>query len=209
MGTDSPDVSTEARQHCHQHGCTRTPVAGCHYVDEDGRLCVTAWCAEHRAPGIVPYCRRHARIVAARESGKMRGPLPSLGNRAPSLVAFVTEAVEVPLTLLLNRLASERGESLSSTPIELAQDLPLRWQQSWSLRSSVHESLLLSISVDEPDDPEMRVTINDRELRFIPPWIMRRQDGTELPAREDDAERRRFYAELVERIRSEIERQIV
>ena len=204
------DPPPPARAGCQHRGCTNAPTVGCHYVDSAGRLCVTSWCDEHRArAGVIPYCRRHASIITARESGRLRGPLPHIDNRAPSLVAFVTDAVRIPIDILFTTLAAQRREAVVSTEaVELVSEPQLRWQQSWALQGEQGDTLRLTIAVDEATDPEMLVTINRRQIRFVPPWITRRIEGITLPPGQDATERRTFYDELVQHIRGEIARQL-
>lgn len=204
------DEALPARARCQQRGCPNPPTVGCHYVDAGGRLCVTSWCEQHRAcAGVIPYCRRHAGIVAARESGRLRGPLPRIDDRSASLIAFVVDAVQIPVTKIFDQLAVRRHETaVTSAAVELVSEPELRWQQSWALQSERGDTVRLTLAVDEARDPEMVVTVNRRQLRFVPPWITRRLEGSELSPDGDAAERREFYAELVDHIRGEIEKQL-
>jgi hypothetical protein len=204
------DQPVTARARCQHRGCANPPTVGCHYVDSGGRLCVTSWCEDHRArAGLIPYCRRHASIVRARETGRLRGPLPRIDNRAPALVAFVSDAVEAPIRRLFESLAAQRHETVvSSRAVELVSEPQLRWQQSWALQGEHGDSLRLTIAVDEATDPEMLVTINRRQIRFVPPWITRRRERIELAPPMDADERRAFYNDLVEHITGEIRRQL-
>jgi len=197
--------SAPGKPHCNEHGCDAAGVSGCHYIDGDGHLCVTTWCERHRAyVGVVPYCRRHADIVAAQESGRLVGLLPRLGSRSPSLVLYVCEAIEMSIDRILRRLATRRGGAVISTPVEMVGP-GVRWQRSWTLLGDEGEGAHLEISVEESTDPQMRVTVNDQSITLLVPWIARRLEGTELPPPEDAEERRRFFGELIEHIREQLE----
>jgi len=51
----------------------------------------------------------------------------------------------------------------------------------------------------------MVLAVNDRSIAFVVPWIDRRTDGSVLSADEDAAERRQFFAELLEHIGKDVQ----
>ena len=202
------DLGTPRR--CYEKGCPANGVVSCDFVDRHGRGCLTSWCPPHRfTVGEQTFCRRHASIVRALGTAEHHPPLPELDNRAPSLVDWVSTGIDRQVQALIEDLAAARdGEELAVEPVHLVVGTRgRRWGRSWTLRNAEgHDTLRVSVEVDEHSDPEIAVRIDGNVItRSIAPWIGHRLRGEWVPANIDVEERKTFYADLVTLIAQGIE----
>ncbi|MFN2464556.1 MAG: hypothetical protein ABR573_11730 [Candidatus Dormibacteria bacterium] len=182
----------EGEQPCTERGCDAQNGVPCSYTDRTGAACPTSWCPGHQA--VVsgrPYCRRHAGIARALEALPERDRVgPDLGNRAPSLVVWMANALDADMrALLVRRLPEYPDGIIGSGPLSLQLHGTPRvrtWAYRWAL--SDHRGLHLRIvaSVDEQSDSTLTISVQARPVaRAVPPWITER-----ILAPDDDAARR-------------------
>lgn len=194
---------------CSERGCTATTGEKCGYVDRRGRACGTAWCPDHQSivSGTV-YCRRHAGVVGALQSGE--GSMPDLENRAPSLVNWVSRDVEQVIQDIVAGYREQLGsDRLLTEPVHLTFLGPERlrvWERSWKLVDHTGWSVRVALEVEEERDTEVAVRVGRNVVaRVVPPWIAARQRGELLPADVDRAQRQDFYRSLTATVTAAIE----
>lgn len=193
-----PAGAPYGERRCQQRDCLLPPVVGCHYIDSEGRLCVTSWCDEHRShAGVVPYCRRHAPLVAAAEAGRLTGPLPDVDVRSASLVGHVVQEVAPEIERVLGERARDHGETLDAQPLRREGQMSPRWVQGWTLGRDGRESVRVTIGAPERGAAVVSVQVNSETVRLQPPWI----GHDALPS-----ERRRFFDTLLGFVRERLER---
>ena len=195
---------------CYEKGCTTSEVDSCQFTDRHGRHCLSTWCIAHRVTDDEKtFCRRHASFAQALGTYDNTAALPELENRAPSLVNWVSNGVDAEVrAMLAERGAGHEGVVLAHDPVHLLVGIRgRRWGRSWSLRGpDGHDTLRVSIEVDEHSDPELAVRVDgDVITRSIAPWIGHRLRGEWVPPEIDAAERKGFYADLIAVIREAID----
>jgi len=199
---------------CSERGCESSLGESCGYVDRRGRACGTAWCPDHQSiVGGVVYCRRHAGVVNTLASAAETTAMPDLENRAPSLATWVSRDVEQVIQGIVTRHSATLGtDRLLSDPVHLAFIGPERlrvWERSWKLVAHTGWSLRVALEVDEARDTEVAVRVGRNIVaRMTPPWIAARQRGEALSGDDDAAQRRAFYAELVDVVAREVEAEL-
>lgn len=191
---------------CAEPGCAGEHRVACDYRDRRGIPCPTAWCPAHiETAGRWHLCRRHAGLIQALAPVEFRGvlPAPDLNNRAPSLTAYLGQAIDVRMRALLEELCCPaNGERVGTEPLTpvTPRSGGRRWTQSWKIYDSTGPVIRVAVEVDERHDPECAIRLNSRViLRCVPPWIEERQAGVPAPDPGDEEERRRlFFDTLVE-----------
>ena len=178
---------------CYAQGCTSTDARRCSYTDRNGHACPTAWCPDHsRGVSGLSYCRRHAGVARALEvvSPDERQP-PDLDNRAPSLCAWMAEALDHGArAIVADWGAQHAGSSMSAGPLALVisrQPAARGWEYRWLLSDHTGRLLSVAVRVEEQADSLVQVRVNGGVVAAeVPPWITQRMAETA----EDDRVRR-------------------
>lgn len=184
---------------CSQPGCLNAQGLECVYVDRRGRHCNTAWCPAHiNGVNGRPYCRRHAGVIRALPHTDPAS-MPDVDNRAPSLLEWVAQRVDVDLTEAVQRLATgqERVQT-DSAHLVLISHGPERiraWERTWKLYDHTGIHLWVALDVEEENDLELVIRVNAIIVeRLVPPWIAARRHGLCLSDEADLEQRRAFYS---------------
>jgi hypothetical protein len=186
------------RERCTQPGCARRVSIRCAYADRKQRVCGTTWCIEHGAIfDDTAYCRRHAGTVAALSNGFYQLALPDLENRAPSLVGWVSEALDAPIREALQGAARSLDATLVIDPVRLNSltgGTPQRcWSRAWKLVDHLGVVRQVSIEVEEEAQDVVALRVdNDLIGRSMPPWIESRRTAAAVSSDEDAASRNAF-----------------
>jgi hypothetical protein len=186
------------RERCTQPDCARRVSIRCAYADRKQRVCATTWCIEHGAIfDDTAYCRRHAGTVAALSNGFYQLALPDLENRAPSLVGWVSGALDAPIREALQSAARSRDATLVIDPVRLTSSTgstpPRCWSRAWKLVDHLGVVRQVSIEVEEGSQDIVALRIdNDLIGRSMPPWIERRQTAPAVSSDDDAASRNAF-----------------
>ena len=195
-------VGTEA---CTEQDCAKRSGVRCTYVDRRGRMCTTAWCADHRSlvEGAV-YCRRHASTMTAL-GGRAVVPnaLPDVDFRGASLVQWVGSDLDPGIRELLKAHSSPGDTLIADTVVAGINDRDngRRWERGWRLLANTGIKLKVTVHVREEDDATVHIQINGIPvLQGIPPWISRRRKGLDVSDEVDAAERGLFYSFLNEKM---------
>jgi hypothetical protein len=196
------------RERCTQPGCARRVSIRCAYADRKQRVCGTTWCIEHGAIfDDTAYCRRHAGTVAALSNGFYQLALPDLENRAPSLVGWVSEALDAPIREALQSAARSRDATLVIDPVRLTSSTggtPQRcWSRAWKLVD--HHGVVRQVSIEVEEESQDVVALrvdNDLIGRSMPPWIERRRTAESVSSDEDAASRNAFNLAFARSVRA-------
>jgi hypothetical protein len=190
---------------CTEHGCTELTGVECDYADRRDRRCDTAWCPEHRV--IVNdriFCRRHAGVISALPppESALVASLPDLGNRAPSLVAWMARIIDSEVwRLLLGEFESDSGGHLIADPVMLVftgVERERAWERTWKLVTHQGITNRVSLLVDEADDSTIAVKVGSVVVdRLRPPWITHRQLHETVSEEVDLDEREAFNARVL------------
>ncbi|MGH7687067.1 MAG: hypothetical protein ACREN2_09665 [Candidatus Dormibacteria bacterium] len=197
---------------CTEAGCTATTGIACAYIDRRRHHCETAWCPAHRLViGEAVYCRRHAGVVSAISNDEPvpTTALPDLDNRAPSLVAWMTRALDGDVwAALLGELGSETGGQLVADPVTLVFygiERRRAWERCWKLVTHTGVARRVSILVEENDDATVMVKVGSKVVdSAVPPWIEHRRNHESVNDDNDALERSAFNERLMARIRAEL-----
>ena len=196
---------------CSEKGCANANGVQCAYVDRRTRRCETAWCPQHYfMVDRQPYCRRHARIIAAIPKTEIMGDmgLPEVMNRAPSLANWMADALEPAFLQLLWSLCRQgTTQSVESEPVHAVRtaDGARHWYRSWKLFDHTGTIAKITIDVDEDQDDLVLVRVGSRIVATArPPWIDRRRRGEVLDPEDDQRERQAFYAWLFEQAKAHV-----
>jgi hypothetical protein len=170
----------------------------CHYVDCDGRRCLSAWCEEHRL--IVDdqvFCRRHAGIISSIVEGKLVAPLlPGLDNRCPSLLVWMSEQIGAEVESTLSALGS-----VESTPTRQRDGAPGLWEKVWVVSNGDDTVIRASLEIQEPE-PELIARVDGVQIvAGVPPWVKHRGRMEWVAPAVDAAERKEFNAILIDAFR--------
>jgi hypothetical protein len=135
-------VESEHASDCHRARCGAVAATRCAYSDRRGRPCPTAWCPQHlielEGRG---YCSRHAStLIALGPEMLVRGHLPELDNRVPSLVYWVGRDLDSDVPAILATLADrDAGERTVTDPVTLiaggGRTSERRWERNWKIVS--------------------------------------------------------------------------
>jgi len=192
-------------QLCSEPRCDGPDRVTCDYRDRRGTPCPTAWCPQHIVTvNAWHLCRRHARLVQVLAPVEFRGelPPPDLDNRAPSLTAYLGDALDAPMRQVLGGLCrTALGEHVAAEALNLvtSQSGERRWSQGWKLFDNTGPLLRIGVEVDEKRDPECATRLNGRViLRFVLPWIQERRPGAPAAVHADEERRREFFSALAE-----------
>jgi hypothetical protein len=194
---------------CTEVRCGAETGIACGYVDRRSNRCKTAWCPSHRLViGDDVYCRRHAGIVSALGAADPipTTSFPDLDNRAPSLVAWVTRAIDGEIwKVLLDELGNESGGQLVADPVTLVfhgVERKRSWERAWKLVTHTGVARRVSVLVEETDDTAVVLKVGSRIVaREVPPWIAHWRRGENVPADEDARAREAFNHRLIAAIR--------
>jgi hypothetical protein len=186
---------------CYQHECPSPTGDPCHYVDCDGRRCLSAWCEEHRL--IVNdqvFCRRHAGIVSSIAEGKLVAPLlPGLDNRCPSLLVWMSDQIGDDLMASLSELGT-----VEVRPTCSRSGTDGLWEKVWIVRDGNDEVVRVSLEIQEPE-PEITARVNGLEVASeVPPWVKHRGRLEWVAPAVDAVERKQFNAMLLDAFRSRL-----
>jgi len=199
-----------ARDGCILTGCTAGGVR-CGYVDKRSRTCTSTWCSAHWTLVVGrPYCRRHASTVQALGGADTIEGRPDLDNRAPSLVAWVSDEVDIAVRAALDRVAVP-GAVLVVDPVRLLRGRGASersWHRTWKLVD--HSGVLnrVAIEVDEANDVEVRARVGRDVIGHgVPPWIARRRTGTDVAPDVDARQRNAFRESMARSIELVVTRQ--
>jgi hypothetical protein len=192
-----------ARDACLEPGCGSRGAIRCNYVDRRSRRCTTSWCSRHWSVAMgAPYCRRHASTVEAVAGSDFIEGLPDVDNRAPSLVGFVSRAIDAKVRAALTQQAAP-ATTLVVDPVRLvlSPGTGRRWQRTWKLVDHFGVLNRVTVEVEERDDAEVRALV-DKELigQGVPPWIERRRTGVTVPSEVAADERRAFMESMARSI---------
>jgi hypothetical protein len=134
---------TQGSEACWVATCRSLGGLTCHYVDDAGGICSTAWCPDHRVMiDGRPYCRRHGALVPTLQEGM---PLPAFTDRSANMVNRVAELLHQAVCFVL---ASEGGNvadlDVATTPTRISAysgGKPV-WGRSWALMNGQGRVLL-------------------------------------------------------------------
>lgn len=190
---------------CMETDCTNVVATGCSYVDRRRRHCPTSWCSVHaHAVSDKLYCRRHATIVEPLTQAH-ETHLPDVDNRAPGLAQWISDRIE-PSVVQLLRMCMADEEKLLHEPLRYAHGLHdgiHRWERAWKLLTHRGVGVKVVVEADEERDGLVTLRVGNRVAsRVVPPWIDHREEGEEISAEFDRAERQTFYTGLVQELRS-------
>jgi hypothetical protein len=188
--------------------CGRADGVLCAYVDSRGRSCATDWCPDHvlTIDGL-PYCRRHAGIVATLGTSAEAEHLPDVDNRAHSLANWVGNDLDEGIRGMLGQ-ALRGDETLVVEPILYVFTVfrTHLWERSWKLVNPGGGVLKVSVDVDEANDAEVRMRLGKRTIMSaVPPWIERRYNPHRFA--NDAQSRREFYALLLSSVQEAVDLQ--
>jgi hypothetical protein len=197
---------------CAARDCANQTAVLCAYSDRRGRNCDMAFCPQHSSKvGGVVYCRRHAATITALGTGIEKGALPEVDNRGPSLVNWIAEELDEPVTALLERNArpGEVVKTDAEVTIIYDQNRRRRFERSWKLFESTGISIKVCIQVAaDADDALVDARVGQYVVaRGVPPWIARRRAGLEVDDQVDAEQRQLFRQFLVDHIASEVAEQ--
>jgi len=187
--------------HCYEHQCPSPNGDPCHYVDGDGRRCLSAWCEEHRIlVNDQVFCRRHAGIVSSIAEGKLVAPLlPDLDNRCPSLLVWMSDQIGEDVKKSLEELGS-----VEVRPACARSGTHGLWEKVWIVRDGNDELARASLEIQEPE-PDIIARVDGVEIASgVPPWVKHRGRLEWVPAAVDAAERKEFNAILVDAFRARV-----
>jgi hypothetical protein len=184
---------------CAAAGCAETTGVRCAYVDRRDHACPTAWCPAHRElAGDRVYCRRHAGVARALDTGAGAPSLPDVDSRAPGLIEWLARDLGDGLCEAL--MATGQGDSVTTEVAHLVHSGRTReriWERSWRLCRHTGFVHRVALQVAEERDTEVVVRVGHRELaRMTPPWITARARGEALTPAED-ARRRAAFRDAV------------
>lgn len=190
---------------CQERGCANYTAVACAYRDRRSRTCRATFCPEHSAVvDGVRYCRRHAGTMRALGSrGHVRGGLPDVDNRGPSLVNFVAAELDRVVIPLLETVARSEERVLGDEEVTMAFDPERnpRWERSWKLVEATGVVIKVTVFVDDRVDSEVNVRVGtDVVAQAVPPWIHHRMRGESVSPTVDQSERQLFYRYLEESI---------
>lgn len=188
--------------HCYEKDCESADAEPCHYVDFEGRQCLSALCSRHevRVEDVV-YCRRHFGIASAMASGKLYRPhLPGLDDRSASLLVWMTELLEPEIKELL--VGASEDTTFRETPVHNLPGTHHIWQKIWTAddgRGKIRASIIFEVRDPEP---EIYMLVNGEQvMRAVPPWIAHRNRMEWVPQAVDKAERAAFNDRLLSEAR--------
>ena len=196
------------RERCMHPGCARTVTIRCVYADRRQRVCGTTWCIRHGAMfDDSAYCRRHASTVAALSNGFYQLALPDLENRAPSLVGWMSEELDVSIREALRASARSRDATLVMDPVRLTYSVGTAtrrcWSRAWKLVDHLGVVRQVSIEVEEESQDVVALRVdNDLIGRSTPPWIERRQMVAAVSPDEDAESRNAFNLALARSVQA-------
>ncbi len=186
---------------CYQQECPSPTGDPCHYVDCDGRRCLSAWCDEHRI--VVKdqvFCRRHAGIVGAIAEGKLVAPLlPGLDNRCPSLLVWMSDQIGEDLKTSLSELGK-----VEVRPTRARSGADGLWEKIWIVRDGNEHVVRASLEIQEPE-PELVARVDGVAIASdVPPWVKHRGRMEWVPPAVDAEERKQFNAMLLDAFASRL-----
>jgi hypothetical protein len=187
--------------HCYEHQCPSPNGDPCHYVDGDGRRCLSAWCEKHRiVANDQVFCRRHVGIVVAIAEGKLVAPLlPGLDNRCPSLLVWMSDQIGKDLKTSFAELGT-----VEVRPTCERSGVHGLWEKVWIIRDGNDELARASLEIQEPE-PDVIARVNGVEIASgVPPWVKHRGRLEWVPPAVDAAERKQFNAMLLDAFRARL-----
>lgn len=199
---DLMEVHEALDEACRSEGCANRAEARCAYVDRSRCACNTAWCREHLTVVVgLPYCRRHAAVAPSLSNGFFHHLLPTVDNRAPSLVSWVGSQLDGEIRAALTEVAPHKQSRVVSGPVQpepTRGGTLQRWFRTWSLVDDAGTLAGVMLEVDEEDEPEVGVRVGGQLLgRLRPPWVGR---GRNKPvATEQDAVERQTFNDAIMR----------
>ncbi|MBV8526994.1 MAG: hypothetical protein JOZ75_01625 [Candidatus Dormibacteraeota bacterium] len=186
---------------CQARGCSRYDAVACTYRDRRGRGCTAAFCADHSV--VVDdgnYCRRHGgtmRALGAR--GKVKGGLPDVDNRGPSLVQHVANTLEPHIATALDAVARPHEQVIAEREVNKAfdPDRSSRWERAWRLVDGTGVVIKVAVFVEESRPDVVAVRVGSHIVfEEVPPWIASRQNPEPASEEQEEAARREFYRQL-------------
>src|SRR5581483_6698778 len=137
--------------------------------------------------------------------------LPDLDNRAPSLVAYVADAIEPAVLGMLSEFcASGAGEHISSDGLRGIHSLrhKTRWLRSWYIANQTGVLVQVAVQIDEATDPLVSITVDRAVVASgVPPWIRARTTGNEDA--KGELANAAFFQAFVQAARAAVEREHV
>lgn len=155
---------------CSARQCESRNALPCAFVDEEGRACTTAWCAEHRSVKIgVVFCLDHSRRV----NGE-RIMHASQSDRTFAVVRWASQEVDAEMSSLLRSLLLG-DDAITATPVRFTQLAGAQahgyWERTWEIVSAGIGQLRVSLGADETEPSEIVIRVNNREvIKLDVPW---------------------------------------
>lgn len=131
--------------------------------------------------------------------GRVRAGLPDVDNRGPSLVQYVSVALDARVRALLQDSAKPQENVIADPEVTKAfdPDRTSRWERSWRLVDDTGVVVKVTAFVPEGKPDTLVVRVGSHVVsEGVPPWISRRARGERATEEQDEASRREFYAEL-------------